>query len=199
MIPNLAGGDPSTALKMYENALKAYQQTYEPFLKIPMEGKEAAIMHIMNQMQDKISEYLTLQVRYRYLMYNNGQEALETMMDTISQRIKDGNEIETFQDLFRIWVDSNENTFINYFHTEEFAKLQGELIEKGLQVKADFDKIIELLIAEYPVATRSEIDELAKTVYDIDSKLHALTKQVDQPVKETKTTSSKKSTTKSEA
>jgi hypothetical protein len=190
LLPDFANGDPSVAMKMYENIVQSYQKTFEPFYKIPVEGKNVEIMHTLGQVIEKYSHYATLVTQYQYLMYKTGQDALDAVMHKIGQLVKEGHDFKNFNEIFRIWVDTNEQLFINLFNTEEFAKLQGELVETGLTIKGDFQKIMEIMLADYPIVPRSEVEELCKTIHDLDNKVHSLEKELEA-VRENKQPSKK--------
>jgi hypothetical protein len=177
-------------MKMYENIVQSYQKTFEPFYKIPVEGKNVEIMHTLGQVIEKYSHYATLVTQYQYLMYKTGQDALDAVMHKIGQLVKEGHDFKNFNEIFRIWVDTNEQLFINLFNTEEFAKLQGELVETGLTIKGDFQKIMEIMLADYPIVPRSEVEELCKTIHDLDNKVHSLEKELEA-VRENKQPSKK--------
>ncbi|MCS6905494.1 MAG: poly(R)-hydroxyalkanoic acid synthase subunit PhaE [Bacteroidia bacterium] len=197
LLPDFVNGDPSVGMKMFENILHSYQKTFEPFYKIPVEGKNVEIIHRLTQITEKYSHYATLVTQYQYLMYKTGQDALDAVMYKISQMVKEGHEFKNFNEIFRIWVDTNEQLFLNLFNTEEFAKLQGELVETGLLIKGEFQKIMEIMLADYPVVPRSEVEELAKTVHDLDNKVHTLEKELET-LRENKASSKKAVATKAE-
>lgn len=178
LLPEMASGDPSIIMKMYDNILQSYKKAMDPYMKIPMEGKQAEVSAIMAQVSDKYSTYLAKTTQFQYMMYKTGQGALESMLQKVGNAVKEGNDFKTFNELFSLWVETNENNFINLFSTEDFAKLQGELVETGLAIRADFQKIMEIALSDYPIAPRSEIDEMAKMLHDVSGKLHDLEKEV---------------------
>ena len=56
--------------------------------------------------------------------------------------------------------------------------MQGELLEAELKVRKHFFKLMELYLYDFPIALRSEMDDLYKTVYELKKKVKNLEKQV---------------------
>ena len=75
----------------------------------------------------------------------------------------------------------NEKNYQALFQTEEFSKMQGELLEADLKVRNQFSKLMELYLDDFPVALRSEMDDLYKTIYELKKKVKSLEKQVQVP------------------
>jgi polyhydroxyalkanoate synthesis regulator phasin len=55
--------------------------------------------------------------------------------------------------------------------------MQGELLETGLKLRQHNFKLMELYLYDYPIALRSEMDDLYKTVYELKKKVRSLEKQ----------------------
>ncbi|MFM8331320.1 MAG: poly(R)-hydroxyalkanoic acid synthase subunit PhaE, partial [Candidatus Methylumidiphilus sp.] len=66
------------------------------------------------------------------------------------------------------------------FQTEDFSRLQGELLDAGLTARTHYFKIMEMQLYDLPIALRSEMDDLYKTVYDLKKKVRALEQQADE-------------------
>lgn len=71
----------------------------------------------------------------------------------------------------------SEKTYFDLFQSEEFSKMQGELLETALNVRQHNFKLMELQLYDYPIALRSEMDDLYKTIYELKKKVKSLEKQ----------------------
>lgn len=179
LIPQVAGGDPSVIARMYENMYHAYRQSMEPFFKVPQEGQGFEISKIMKEISERSVAFATQNAQMQFLTYKTGQAALETLFAKAIDLIKSGHEIKDYNEVFRMWVDINERTFIDMFNTEEFSKLQAHLLENRLHLKTEYEKLFEMLTADLPIAPRSELDRVYKRLYEVDSKVHELEKELE--------------------
>jgi hypothetical protein len=92
--------------------------------------------------------------------------------------MKSGEEIKEFGEFFDLWIDVSEQTYFALFQTEDFGRLQGELLDSSLNVRKHFFKLMEMHLYDLPIALRSEMDDLYKTIYDLKKKVRKLETQL---------------------
>jgi BMFP domain-containing protein YqiC len=91
---------------------------------------------------------------------------------------------------------------IELFAGNAFSKIQGDLLQIGLQIKTDLDKQMEHYLAPLPVVPRSEVDEMNATIKELKDRVQRLEKaleakeaQAPQATAKKKTTTRKSTTT----
>ena len=110
-------------------------------------------------------------------MYVTGLAALEKVITTITEKCQQGRGDQEFDEFFDIWIDVNEDTYYELFQSEEFSKMQGKMLEASVNMREHNFKLMELYLYDYPIALRSEMDDLYKTVYELKKKVKSLEKQ----------------------
>jgi len=185
LLPEMMSGDPTAAMKAMDNLNDMYQKTVEPLWHVTNQGKENQIAELMGKITNRYSDYSTKFAEFQHLVYTTGQKAMEDVMNESVQQITKGTEISNYNEFFRNWVRSNEEKYLKLFETDEFSKLQGELMTVGLEIKSDFQKVMELMLVDIPVVPRSEMDDLYKTIHDLKAKVRNLEKQLNIPVSAT--------------
>jgi hypothetical protein len=110
-------------------------------------------------------------------MYVTGLAALEKVITTITEKCNKGQEVKEFDEFFDIWLDVNEKTYYELFQSAEFSKMQGEMLGTSLNMREHGFKLMELYLYDYPIALRSEMDDLYKTIYELKKKVKSLEKQ----------------------
>jgi len=113
-------------------------------------------------------------------MYVTGLAASEKMIAAIADKVKDGGEFKDFGEFFNLWITVNEKAYAELFQTEDYAKMQGELLEAALNVRTHSFKLTELYLYDLPIALRSEMDDLYKTVYELKKKVRKMEKQLGE-------------------
>jgi hypothetical protein len=111
-------------------------------------------------------------------MYVAGIRAYEKVIATVADKVSKGDEFKKFDEFFDLWLDVSEKAYYALFQTQDFSKKQGELLEAQLNVRQHFFKFMELYLYDFPIALRSEMDDLYKTVYDLKKKVKSLEKQI---------------------
>lgn len=199
LLPQMAGGDPTVMVRMYEHVMGAYRQNTNPFFKLPQEGKWYEVSLILKHIGELSGNYANHVTQMQYLTYKTGQAAMETLVAKAMELVKTGEELKGFNDFFRMWVDINERTFIDTFNSEEFSKLQAEMVEVGMRIRQDYETLMEKMLEDLPVVPRSEMDRVCKRLHDLDNKVHELEKELESTrIAKVQATPAKKAATKAE-
>lgn len=180
-----------------------YQRAMNPLVRLFAPGKESEMNELYSELLNKIGTYGNKLNELQYLLYNTGTKNFETFAFESYEDVKKGADLSNFQQVFQNWVNKNEEAFLSLYRTEAYSKLQGELLDLGLEIKGNFEKIAESALQPLPVMLRSEADELHKTIYDLKKRLRELEKAngaaeelfTDEPEVKTAKTSKKKSAT----
>lgn len=178
IFPQFVEGRPESLMKIFNNMFNAFDSTFGWTSRVPAVGKDREKIELFLRGFDDISLYLTKSMEYKQLMYMTGLGAMEKVIETVVENIKSGKEMAKFEDFFHLWLEVNEKTYHGLFQTEDFSKMQGELLEAELKVRKHFFKLMELYLYDFPIALRSEMDDLYKTVYDLKKKVKNLEKQI---------------------
>ena len=165
-----------TFLKIYQNLFQAFDTTFGKVFRTPALGKDREKIELFSRSCDDFSHYLAKSIQYKEMMYRTGLKAMEKTAELVAKKSKSGEEVKTFEDFFNIWIGENEKTFHSLFETEEYAKKQGELLEFDLRVRRSFSSIVELYLRDFPIALRSEMDDLYKTIYELKKRVSHLEK-----------------------
>jgi len=176
MHAGLLSGDFETALQTYENVLDTYKRSISPMLKLPAMGKHREKIELTLALLAKYPAYMAQYAKYQGLMHITGQKTMEKVMEQFAKKIKDPAATPSYDEFFKLWAGANEQAYNELFNAEEFTEHQNRLQNTGLEIKQDFQKLMELTLAGYPVVLRSEMDELYKTVQELRRKIHDLEK-----------------------
>lgn len=175
--PQFMEGHPESGMNIFHNMFNAFDGTIGRIFHVPQVGKDREKMELLLRSFDDLSVYLAKSTAYQHMMYVTGLTTIEKVTATIAEKIKSGEEIKNFDDFFNLWTDVNEKTYYALFQTEDFSKMQGELLEAALNVRKHFFKLMELHLYDLPIALRSEMDDLYKTIYELKKKVKSLEKQ----------------------
>jgi hypothetical protein len=178
--PQLVEGHPESLMKIFHDMFDAFDSTIGRSFHVPAVGKDREKIELLLRGFDDLSVYLAKSVEYQNMMYATGLAAFEKVVATTGEKIKAGEEITKFDEFFDLWVKVNEKTYYALFQTEDFSKMQGELLEASLNVRKHFFKLMELYLYDFPIALRSEMDDLYKTVYEMKKKVKNLEKQLGE-------------------
>ncbi len=178
IMPGLMSGEPESTMNIFNNMYGAFEQTIGKVFKMPPVGKDREKMELLLKTFDDYSVYLAKHTEFQHKMYVTGQKGMEKVIEAVAQKITEGAEIKSYNEFFNLWVSLNEKTFAGLLQSEEFSKLQGELLEAGLATRKGFQSLMELSLEDYPIALRSEMDDLYKTIHNLKRKVRTLEKKL---------------------
>jgi len=178
VLPQFAEGHPESFMKMFHSMFNAFDSTFGRVFHVPPVGKDREKIELLLRSFDDLSVYAVKNTEYQHTMYVTGLTAMEKVVATLAEKIKSGEEIKQFDEFFDLWIDVSERAYFALFQTEAFAKLQGELLDAALNVRSHFFKLMEMHLYDLPIALRSEMDDLYKTLYELKKKVRKLEAQL---------------------
>jgi class III poly(R)-hydroxyalkanoic acid synthase PhaE subunit len=179
-MPAFVEGHPQSFINVFHTMFDAFDNTFGKWFHVPAVGKDREKVALLLRTCDDLAVNMAKNVEYRHVIYVTGLRAMEKVIETIAEKIRsNGDGISGFNEFLDLWIDVNEKTYLEVFQTEQFSKLQGEVLESSLSLRKHFFKLMELYLYDFPIALRSEMDDLYKTIYDLRKKVKGLEKQME--------------------
>lgn len=177
-IPQLAQGHPESLIKIFHSMFNAFDSTLGRAFHVPPVGKDREKIELVLRTIDDISVFAAKNIEFQHVIYTTGLTAMEKVVESLAGKIKAGGEVKKFDEFFDIWIDVSEKSYFDLFQTEEFSKLQGEVLDAGLYARTRFFKVMEMHLYDLPIVLRSEMDDHYKTVYELKKKVKSLEKRL---------------------
>ncbi len=178
-LPQLIQGHPESITNIFHNVFNSYDSTFGKIFHVRQVGKDREKIELLLHGMDDLSVFMSKAVKYQYVMYMTGLKAAERVVEVFASRIKD-DEIHGFNEFFDLWMDVSEKKYLELGKTKEYAMLQGDLMNSAVTVRGHNFKLMELYLYDVPVALRSEMDDLYKTIYILKKKIRGLERRVDE-------------------
>jgi class III poly(R)-hydroxyalkanoic acid synthase PhaE subunit len=176
--PNMMKGHPESVMKIFHTLFSAFDSTIGRAFHVPAVGKDREKIELLLRSLDDLSVYLVKRTEYEHTMYVTGLGAFEKVIATVADKVSKGEEFERFDEFFDLWIDVSEKSYYALFQRPDFSEMQGELLEASVHVRQHSFKLMELYLYDFPIALRSEMDDLYKTVYDLKKKVKSLENQL---------------------
>jgi polyhydroxyalkanoate synthesis regulator phasin len=172
---------PDAAEEIYEGWRKAYEESFGHLLRAPVMGYYREAAEKLRHTIDSITEFNIVLAEFYAELESAGARSFEKLQEKLADmQAKSGAEPMSFRDLYRLWWETSEELYIELFRTEEFSKLQGQLVDKGMQFRRDFQAYMEEATKELPFPNRSEMDHLYKTVDKLKREVRVLKKELKE-------------------
>lgn len=177
-MPTLGADSFEKALSQYNEFSSKMNDTMSPLVKMMTPGKDREQMIALNELGNKMVAYQIREAQFRYMLYTTGLKAMETLAESVSTKIKNGEEYKDFNTFYNEWINTNDTVFGELFTSDEYSKFQADFTTVTMTVKKSVEKQMEKMMANVPVITRTEMDDLYKTVYEMNKHIKALEKKI---------------------
>lgn len=182
VFPQLIQGHPESIIGVFHSVFNAFDSTVGRVFHVPPVGKDREKFELILRCLDDLSVYAAKNIEYQHTIYTTGFSAMEKVVERLAEKISAGEEIKQYDEFFDLWIDTSEHAYFKLFQTDSFSKLQGELLDASLKLRTHFFKVMEMHFTDLPIALRSEMDDLYKTVYELKKTVRQLERKLQEDV-----------------
>jgi len=183
MMNNMQGFNASEAfanmLNSYNTFNSMMNNAFAPLTKMITPNQYTKAMSEWNDISNRMAIYNIKNAELQYMIYTQGTKVMDKLADNIAEKIENGVEINSMMALYQEWLNISDKTFVALFESEEYSKLMAEVSALQLTIRKDVEKQMEKSMTGIPVATRSEMDEIYKTIYDLKKQVRQLEKMLE--------------------
>jgi len=105
---------------------------------------------------------------------------MQKVATNLGEMFRKGQAPKTFKEFYTLWWTTNEETVHELFKNPEFSRLLGRVTDAATQVRKRYDDVMEEYLKALPVPTRSEMNDLYKTLYMLKKEVRKNTKQMKE-------------------
>ena len=131
--------------------------------------------------QDKFQELLRLWGEYQdnYQAYQSvmtrlNQESLALMQKAIIKRSKKDEDIRSMKQLYDLWIESSERAYGEYVFTDEYAALNGRLVNSLMAFRQKQNEISEDILAAMNMPTMRAMNTLERRQHQLRKQIKTL-------------------------
>lgn len=196
----MAGNFMPNNSEMFPNMLNGYNAWYQnmsnvmaPMMKMMTPNQQTQSFVEWNDISNRMMVYSIKNAQLQYMIYNQGTKVMDQIAENITNKLQKGEEVNNMLALYQEWLNISDKVYVSLFESDEYSQLMAEVSAMQLKLRKDVEGQIEKMMVGIPVATRSEMDELYKTIYDLKKQVRQLEKMMelendDEEIAEEKTT-----------
>jgi hypothetical protein len=155
-------------MEMYSQWRTAMSEAVSPLSRLVEENSNVKQAKIWNDIYDQMVQFNIKNNELQFMMYQHGLKVMESVAEKVISKINKGESIDSIIKIFQDWLITGDDVYTSLFQSDEYSKLMTEVSSLQLKIKQDVDKQMEkLYFIHLPVATRSEMDEVYKNIYDL--------------------------------
>lgn len=163
-----------------ENLFRAwtdiYQKEFQQFFQIPQLGLLRTYQERINKLADKYNLYQSTLSEFISLLGMPFNRSMQVMQEKLGQMAESGELTDDTKVYYNMWVKVLEGHFMTLFQTPEYV----DALSRTVNALADYSEarnaVFEDMFNQLPVATRSDMDDMARELYDLKKRLRKLEK-----------------------
>jgi polyhydroxyalkanoate synthase subunit PhaE len=163
----------------YANWQSQMSEAAAPFTKLMTPNQYTTAMQEWNDINNRIAEYNMKNAELQYMIYNQGAKVMDKLAEHTAKQIKEGKEVKSITDLYQEWLNISDKVYVHLFESTEYSELMAEVGAMQMKLKSDIEHQTEKMFKDIPVATRSQMDEVYKTIYELKKRIKQLEKMMD--------------------
>ena len=163
-----------------ENLFRAwtdiYQKEFQQFFQIPQLGLMRTYQEKINKLADKYNLYQSTLSEFISLLGMPFNRSMQVMQEKLGQMAENGELTDDTKVYYNMWVKVLEGHFMTLFQTPEYV----DTLSRTVNALADYSEarnaVFEDMFHQVPVATRSDMDDMARELYEVKKRLRKLEK-----------------------
>lgn len=86
--------------------------------------------------------------------------------------------IDDYRELYNLWVECGEKVFAQVAHSESYCKLQAQLGNAAIRLKARQQAVLERMLKQFDLPTRSELNTVHRQMRELRERMATLEAQL---------------------
>ena len=169
--PHQAFANMNTAYNSWYNLMN---EAAAPFTRLVTPTPQTKSAQEWADIANRIALYNIKNAELQYMIYANGVKVMDELADNISRKVQNGEQVNSIVALYQEWLNISDKSYVALFESEAYAQLMAEVGSMQMKLRKDIELQTEKMMGNLPVATRSELDELYKVIYDLKSQVRQL-------------------------
>lgn len=153
-----------------------YEKEFQQFFQIPQLGLMRTYQEKANQVADKYNLLQSTLSEFARLLNLPFNRSMQVMQEKLGEMANNGELTEDTKVYYNMWVKVLEGHFMTLFQTPEYV----ETLSRTINALADFsdarNAALEDLLSMLPVAKKTEMDDMARELYQLKKRLRKLEK-----------------------
>ncbi|SLM32337.1 PHA synthase subunit [Desulfamplus magnetovallimortis] len=154
-----------------------YEKEFRKFLHIPQLGLAREYQEKVNDMMDKFNQFQNHLAEFFRVLSLPFQRSAVVMQEEVHALSEKGELPEDPKFYYQMWIKILEGHFMTLFQTPEYIETLSKTLSSMSCFSSSREKVLEDMLKSLPVASRSELDDLAREFSQLKRDIRALKKK----------------------
>jgi class III poly(R)-hydroxyalkanoic acid synthase PhaE subunit len=157
-----------------------YEKTFGSILQSPNFGYAREFNNKLLKSFDAWINFSKASFDYQIVLLNVWLKASEELMWELASSQEKGETLQNWQQFLQVWSSIFDRVFAQTFRSEDALEVQGNFLNSAMTYRLYQQQLIEVFLKMYDLPTRSEVDEIHRSIYELRKEIKSLKKGLSQ-------------------
>lgn len=179
ILQRIASGDNKAYVDFFKAFQARYSETFEKLFNMAGMGLNREANGDYMRCVDAYFQALYATSELMAMINNTWQESAKDLVTSYQKAVAEGKAISTFKDFYDLWFKETEGALETLLNTDEFAETFGRFSDMYCQYTIASNKVMERMLSQLPIPTKTDMDSLYRTVYELRKEARDLRRELD--------------------
>lgn len=151
-----------------------YEKEFRQFFHMPQLGLMRTYQEKANLVADNYNRFQSILSEFLSLLGMPFTRSMQVMQEKLGQMVESGELVEDSKVYYNMWVKILEGHFMALFQTPEYVDTLTRTINALADFSAARDAALEDLLGSLPLAKKSDMDDMARDLYELKKRVRKL-------------------------
>jgi class III poly(R)-hydroxyalkanoic acid synthase PhaE subunit len=153
-----------------------YEKTLGSVLQSPSLGYSREFNNKVLESFDAGINFSKASFDYQVMLFDVWLKASEELMRKLASSEETGETVQNWQQFLQVWSSVFDRVFAQTFRSEDALEVQGNFLNSALRYRLYQQQLMEVFLKMYDLPTRSEVDEIHRSIYELRKEIKSLKK-----------------------
>ena len=174
----MASGDDSILFESINFYWNIYEKTFGRFLQSPTLGYTREFNHLLLGGFDSWINFYKASFDYQLVLLNVWAKAFDELMRELAASEGKSRTIQNWRQFLQVWSSLFDRIFAETFRSQDTVEIQGKFLNAALTYRLHQQQLMEVFLKMNDLPTRSEVDEVHRSIYEMRKEIKSLKKAV---------------------
>jgi polyhydroxyalkanoate synthase subunit PhaE len=176
----VVGGYAGALIELSNLYWNRYEKTFGSVLQSPPLGYAREFNNKLLKGFDAWINFSKANFDYQIVLLDVWLKASEELMRELASSEEKGQTLQNWQQLLQVWSSVFDRIFAQTFRSENAIEVQGNFLNSAMSYRLYQQQLMDVFLKMYDLPTRSEVDEVHRTIYELRKEIKSLKKALAQ-------------------
>jgi class III poly(R)-hydroxyalkanoic acid synthase PhaE subunit len=174
-------GDSSALFEPVNFYWNIYEKTFGSFLQSPSFGYTREFNHKLLGSFDSWINFYKASFDYQLVLLDVWARAFDELMRELASSEDQSKTIQNWRQFLQVWSSIFDRVFAQTFRSNDTLQIRGKLLNAAATYRLHQQQLMEVFLKMNDLPTRSEVDEVHRSIYEMRKEIKSLKKAVAEP------------------